>query len=58
MEELKTKAEIKQILHIKSDTTIWRLERAGVLPSYQAGRRKLYKVSEVLEALKVPLKAA
>jgi hypothetical protein len=58
MEDLKTKEEIKAILHVKSDTTIWRLEREGRLPSYQAGRRKLYKVSEVLEALKVPTKAA
>jgi excisionase family DNA binding protein len=35
-------------------TTIWRLTRTGRIPYYAIGRRWLYCIAEVVEALRVP----
>lgn len=45
--------EVKQLLHVKSDVTIWKYCKDGKLPMYRIGRRILFKESEILEAIRI-----
>lgn len=47
-----TRKELKRMLSVSSDVTIIEMERKGQLTPYRMGKRVLYKVGEVEEALK------
>lgn len=49
-----SRAEVKKVLQIKSDVTLWRLTKDRKIPFYRVGRRILFKESEVLAAIHVP----
>ena len=51
-EELITRDEAITLLKCTGQT-FWRFTRDGRIPFYRAGRRMLFKRSEILEAIKV-----
>jgi len=52
-EDLITRDEAKALLCC-SDVTFWKFTRANKFPFYRAGRRMLFKKSEILESIRVP----
>jgi hypothetical protein len=51
-EQYITRKEVKRMLSVNSDVTIIEMERQGTLTPYRIGKRVLYKVGEVENALK------
>jgi excisionase family DNA binding protein len=51
-EKLLTREEAMQLLNCKS-VTFWRYTRENRFPYYRAGRKMLFKKSEILEAIRV-----
>lgn len=51
-ESFMTRDEVMNLLKCNG-VTLWRYTKSGRLPHYRAGRRMLFKASEILEAIRI-----